>query len=173
MEFHRLYLLDANTLITSEGLYYPQFMLPELWDWLLHQAMSNTIKIPSEIYAEILAGKDDRLTKWLKKPEIRQHLVLPDEADPGLLAYVTYAGYAPDLNEVELAQIGRDPFLISYALMAPAERVVVTLENSKPKAQRQNRKVPDVCDSLGAQCCNVFTMLRELEFKTSWNRQVL
>jgi hypothetical protein len=65
----KLYLLDANTLITSNGVYYPQTMVPELWSWLLHQSQNGRIKMPIEIYEEILAGKEDILTGWLKKPE--------------------------------------------------------------------------------------------------------
>lgn len=171
-EDRKLYLLDANTLITSQGVYYPQTMVPELWSWLLHQGATGRIKIPFEIFEEIIAGKDDPLTMWIKKPEIRKHIVLEEDADPGLVAHVTYNGYAPDLNENELAYIGRDPFLISYALVAPHERCVVSLEASKPSTKRQNRRVPDVCKELGAQCCDVFGMMRSLSFHTGWQKAV-
>ena len=166
----KLYLLGANTLITSHGVYYPQTMVPELWAWLLHQSQNGRIKMPIEIYEEILAGKEDILTGWLKKPEVKNNLVLQEGVNPGAVAHVTYNGYAADLNENELAYIGRDPFLISYALSNPADRCVVSLETSKPSAQRQNRKVPDVCKALGAQCCDVFSMMRALDFKTGWDK---
>jgi hypothetical protein len=144
-------------------------MVPELWSWLLHQSQNGRIKMPIEIYEEVLAGKEDTLTEWLKKPEIKESLLLKENADPAGVAHVTFNGYAVDLNENELATIGRDPFLISYALASP-ERCVVSLETSKPSAQRQNRKVPDVCKALGAQCCDVFSMMRALSFKTGWDK---
>ena len=40
--------------------------------------------------------------------------------------------YAPDLDDSEVEQIGRDPFLISYGLVDTASRVVVSNEVSKP-----------------------------------------
>lgn len=162
-------MLDANTLITSQGLYYPQAMAPELWSWLLHQGRSGRVKMPIEIYEEVIAGKDDPLTKWIKHPEVRAHIVLDEQANPGKVADVTYNGYAPDLNENELASIGRDPFLISYALATP-DRCVVSLEVSRPSTKRQNRRVPDVCKDLGANCCDVFGMMRALGFHTGWQR---
>jgi len=167
-EDRKIYLLDANTLITSQGVYYPQSMVPELWEWLLHQAQVGRVKMPIEIYEEIVAGKEDPLTQWIAKPDVKKHLILKEDADPSLVSYATFSGYAPDLNENELAYIGRDPFLISYALSAPKERCVVSLEASKPSTKRQNRRVPDVCKTLGAQCCDVFAMMRALEFHTSW-----
>jgi hypothetical protein len=163
-------LLDANTLITSHRVYYPQTMVPELWSWIHHQSKNGRVKMPIEIYEEVLAGKEDTLTAWLKKPEVKEHLILNEESNPSAIAHVTYNGYATDLNENELAYIGRDPFLISYALSNTAGRCIVSLETSKPSAKRQNRKVPDVCASLGAQCCNVFGMMRDLGFRTDWEK---
>ena len=167
----KLFLLDANSLITSQSLYYPQEMIPELWEWMLNKAHAGLIKIPLEIYDEVLAGKDDRLTIWLKKPNIKDQLVLAEAPNADLVAQVTYEGYAQDLNDIELAQIGRDPFLIAYGLIDPAKRCVVSFETSKPSTKRQNRKVPDVCDGFGVECCTVFQMLRRLGFKTAWNKQ--
>lgn len=166
----KLFLLDANSLITSQSLYYPQEMIPELWEWMINKAHAGLIKIPLEIYGEVLAGKDDPLTRWLKTPNIKDHLVLAEAPNADLVARVTYEGYAPDLNDIELAQIGRDPFLISYGLVDPANRCVVSLETPKPSAKRQNRKVPDVCNGLGVECCTVFQMLRHLGFKTGWRK---
>jgi hypothetical protein len=46
----------------------------------------------------------------------------------------------------------------------------VTIETSRPKAQRQNRKVPDVCRDLGVQSCGPFQLNRDLGFSTRWTR---
>lgn len=167
-----LYLLDANTLITSQHVYYPNEMVPELWTWLLYQAMNNRIKMPAEIYEEVLVGKDDLLTSWLKKPEVKNAILLDEQVDPHLVQYVVETGYAPDLDENEIAAIGMDPFLISYALAQQGARCVVSLEASKPSAQRKNRRVPDVCKDLGSECCNMFVLLRKLGFHTGWERAV-
>jgi len=52
--------------------------------------------------------------------------------DIPLVSKVTDEGYAPDLTDDEVEKIGRDPFLIAYALAAVGERCIVTTEVSKP-----------------------------------------
>ncbi|WP_408672942.1 DUF4411 family protein [Xenorhabdus koppenhoeferi] len=81
-------------------------------------------------------------------------------------------GYAPDLTDVDLDKLGKDPFLISYALADPSNRIVVSNEQPSPKKQRANRKIPDVCGYFDVRCCNVYTMIRELDFSTSWKSKV-
>ncbi|WP_311740035.1 DUF4411 family protein [Bradyrhizobium sp. CB1015] len=64
------------------------------------------------------------------------------------------------MTDDEILQIGRDPFLIAYALASPAERCVVTTEVSSLRKQRQNRRIPDVCSTMGVSCCHTFAMTR-------------
>ena len=141
-----LYLLDANVLITANSTYYPLDQIPEFWSWVHHQATSNRIKIPREIMEEIKAGRqdDDPLLDWICTPEIEAALLLDEAVDAVLVQRVVATGYAPDLHDDEVEKIGRDPFLIAYALADSANRVVVTTEVSRPSTQRANRKVPDV-----------------------------
>lgn len=75
---------------------------------------------------------------------------------------------ANDLTDEEVLKIGHDPFLIAYALVDAANRRVVTTEASKPSATRANRRVPDVCRDLGITSCNMFKLIRELDFSTNW-----
>jgi hypothetical protein len=159
-----LYLLDANVLIDANRDYYPLGRVPEFWDWLVDRAGKQQVKIPLEVYEEILAGKDDDLTRWLK--DNRDALLLDENVDESLVARVTELGYAPDLSDEEVERIGRDPFLIAYALSDPAQRTVVTTEVSKPKKQRANRHIPDVCDDLGVPCCNTYQFIDVLDFTT-------
>lgn len=169
-----LYLIDANVLITAHNLYYPVNGVPEFWSWLSFRAAAGDIKMPLEVYEEVKDGGTDEerdlLFGWICEEENRTALILNEEVDPNLVARVVDIGYAPDLNDQEIEQIGRDPFLIAYALTAPAERCVVTTETSAPRKQRQNRRIPDVCGSLGISCCDTFTMLRALGFTTGWHR---
>ena len=37
-----------------------------------------------------------------------------------------------------------------------------------PAKKRQNRRIPDVCETFGVSCCNPFKVTRELGFKTGW-----
>ena len=160
-----LYLLDANVLIDANRDYYPLGRVPEFWDWLVDRATKQRVKIPLEMYEEILAGKDDALTRWLK--DNRNALVLDETVNEFLVAEVTESGYAPDLSDEEVERVGRDPFLIAYALGNPAQRTVVTTEASKPKKQRANRHIPDVCDALQVLHCNTYQFIEALDFTTA------
>jgi Domain of unknown function (DUF4411) len=165
-----LYLLDANVLITANSTYYPLDQIPEFWSWLHHQATSNRIKIPREIMEEIKAGRkdDDPLLDWICTAEIEAALLLGEAVDVALVQHVVSTGYAPDLSDDEVEKIGRDPFLIAYALADSANRTVVTTEVSRPSAQRHNRKVPDVCQTVGAISCGPFALNKALGFRTGW-----
>ena len=165
-----LYLLDANVLITACNTYYAIDQVPEFWDWLQHQANAGRIKIPLEIIEELKGGReDDPLFRWIQNKETEQALLLEEDVDLTLVQNVVNNGYANDLTDDEVEQIGRDPFLIAYA-MAGGERTVVTTEVSKPSKTRHKRKVPDVCASLTVPCEAPFAVYRSLNFHTGWNR---
>ena len=161
-------MLHANVLITANRDYYPLGRVPEFWDWLLDCANLHQVKSPMEMYEEILAGKDDGLTRWLK--DNRDAVLLDENAEATLVARVTEQGYARDLSEEEIERVGRDPFLIAYALRDRARRTVVTTEVSRPKKQRANRHIPDVCDALGVLHCNTYDLIRALDFSTQGRR---
>lgn len=164
-----IYLLDSSVLITANNLYYPLDRVPEFWGWLRHNGEQGNIKIPLETYEEIKEGRDsDLLFAWIKEADTKRDLLLTEQVDPTLVDSVITQGYAADLTDIEIEQIGRDPFLIAYALADVGVRCVVTTEVSKPTKQRQNRRVPDVCGSLGVSCCDTFSLLRALNFNTSW-----
>lgn len=164
-----LHLLDANVLITANRLYYPLQRVPEFWDWLVHNGAAAQIKMPLEMTEEVTDGTDD-LAEWLSNKDNLHALLLDEDTDIGLVQRVVDEGYAPDLSDVEIEKIGRDPFLIAAALRSPADRVVVTTEVPKPAAQRANRKIPDICDSFGIRWMDSFGLIRALNFSTSWRR---
>jgi Domain of unknown function (DUF4411) len=170
-----LYLLDANVLIAANNLYYAVDGVPEYWEWLAHMGNQGHVKMPFEIFEEVKDGpKDsekDLLFAWLQEDANKKALLLDEEVDLSLVQKVIAEGYAPDLTDDEVEQIGRDPFLIAYALVAKG-RCVVTVETSAPKKQRQNRKVPDVCKVVGTNCCNPFEFNRALGFRTQWKKDI-
>lgn len=164
-----LYLLDANVLIDAQRDYYPIDRVPQFWEWLVNVSDHGQVKIPIEIFEEVKDGKD-ALADWMRESNNKNALMLDEDVDVNLLQRTINEGYAPDLTDVESIKIGRDPFLIAYALAAPDQRVIVTTENSKPKQQRANRHLPDVCQTMGIKCINSFELLRRLDFRTSWNK---
>lgn len=169
-----LYLLDANVLITAHTLYYPVDGVPEFWSWLAYKGETGELKIPLENFEEVKDGSTDQekdlLYAWIKSEGIEESILFDEDVDSDLVAAVIEQGYANDLTEDEVIQVGRDPFLIAYALAAPGNRCVVTTEVSKPSRIRQNRHIPDVCSTMGVQCCNTFAMMKALGFRTDWKR---
>ncbi len=164
-----IYLLDANVLIDANRDYYPIDRVPEFWDWLANCGTNGHVKIPIEFYEEIKSGNDN-LAEWIKQDEIKEALLLDEEAEVTVVADVINNGYAPDLTDDEVEKIGRDPFLVAYALHQSEERCVVTTEVSKPSRQRANRHLPDVCRGFGITTCNTFAFIRALNFSTSWDK---
>ena len=168
-----MYLLDANTLIDAKRDYFQFRRVPEFWTWLVYQGEIGNIKIPVETYEEFKEakgqdGRRDELAEWAADNSVKEALLFDEEADPDLVSKVTYEGYGQDTTDDELATIGRDPFLISYALTDIENRTVVSTEVSKPSRKRANRQVPDVCSDFGIRCVNNFQLLNELDFTTGW-----
>ncbi len=163
-----LYLLDADTVIRADSTFYPLRRFAIFWQWLCHNGSAGILKIPMEQFEEIVAGTGE-LVDWLNEQENKKALLFHEESDPGLVAAVTARGYAADLNESELATVGRDPFLIAHAFAASSERCVVSFETSAPSKLRANRKVPDVCVTLGVRCVTLFDLIKELDFTTDWH----
>lgn len=166
-----IYILDANVLITANNQYYPVSAVPEFWEWLSFQGASGNIKMPLETYEEVRDGGTDEerdlLFAWVQDAANRESILLDEDVDPVLVRRVLDQ-YATDLSDEEVEVIGRDPFLIAYALSAAIDRCVVTTEASSTRKRRQNRRIPDVCADLGVNCCDTFTMLRTLGFSTRW-----
>ena len=162
-----IYLLDADTLIRADSTFYPLKRFPVFWHWLRFNGNAGNVKVPLEQYEEVIAGKGE-LVDWLKEEENREALLFTEEVDPDLVAKVTAEGYAPDLDEAEQETVGRDPFLIAYAVVAAAERCVVSFEISAPSKKRANRKVPDVCANFGVKCVTLFELIKILDFSTDW-----
>ena len=167
-----LYLLDANLLIDANRDYYPIERVPEFWGWLVEMGELGRVKIPIEIYEEIILpppSRADVLVDWLKNH--REALLLEEQVRVDLAAHVTERGYAADLTDDEIEKIGRDPFLIAYALADVQNRCVVTNERPRPGRTRANRHLPDVSREFNVVCINTFDMIRELDFSTDWKRR--
>src|ERR1035437_1450714 len=113
-----VYLLDANILITANSSYYPIDQVPEFWSWIQYQGVSGLVKIPLEIMEEVRAGRQDNdpLIDWISEAENADALTFDGIVDVDLVQRVVSEGYANDLTDDEVEKLGRDPFLIAYAL---------------------------------------------------------
>ena len=160
-----LYLLDANVLIRAHHDHYPIDRVPQFWQWLISEGTNGHAKIPFEIYDEISEG-NDQLAKWISQVNVKNALILDEEVNRNILNMVLNKAYASDLSDTELDEVGRDPFLITYAQMQH-DRCVVTREVSSTKKIRGRRKIPDACDILNIRCVNDFGFYRERNFRTA------
>jgi hypothetical protein len=156
-----VYLLDANVLIRAHEDYYGLEQVPQFWQWLLDRGGAGDVKIPFEIHDEIAVGNGP-LPTWIRQEHVKAALILDEEPQRDLLDQVMKQ-YAPYVDS-DLEKMGRDPILIAYAL-AGAGRIIVTKEVSKPSKKGPNRKIPDVCNSLGIKPMKDFDFFRALGFK--------
>ena len=159
-----VYLLDANVLIAAANGLFQLDRVPQFWSWLEDMGHQGRVAVPVEIWEEFKDG-NDLLAAWARSGDMKDALLLVEEADPGLVGEVVSVGYAADLSDTEIAEVGRDPFLIAYAYSRPDERVVVTGEVSRPGRQRGRRKVPDVCSDLGVECMDLVGLINTLDFR--------
>lgn len=158
-----LYLLDANVLIRAHHDYYPLDRVKGFWTWICDQAKEGSIKMPSEIHDEVVGGTDE-LAKWIGRAQVKNVLLLNEEVDRQVFQRVLDHGYGRDLTEDEIDEVGRDPFLVAYAMMGDS-RAVVTKEVSRPSRFRGRTKLPDACNRLGVPWITDFALYRELDFR--------
>jgi hypothetical protein len=90
-----LHLVDENVLIRAHADYYPIDRIKPFWDWLLAVAEADRVKTPREIYDEV-ASSPDHLGQWLRRPEVRKAIILPEATSGATVAAVISKGYAPD-----------------------------------------------------------------------------
>lgn len=98
-------------------------------------------------------------------------MVFPEASSTATVRRVAETGYGPDLSDEEYEQIGADLFLVAYAATDTQNRCVVTMETSKRRSRRKERRVPDVRADLGVPCCDTFQLIRRLNFRTDSSRR--
>lgn len=126
-----IYLLDANTLIDAKRDYFEFERVPEFWEWLQHHGSMGNVKIPVEIYEEFEEAKNaegdrDSLAEWASDEDVKKALLLDEEIDRKIVSRVISNGYCQNPTDQEIEKMGRDPFLIAYALQDVRGRVVAT-----------------------------------------------
>jgi hypothetical protein len=163
-----MHLLDANVLIRADADFYPLDRIPQFWNWLIEKGADGKVKIPSEIHDEIAVGTG-ALAEWVTDSDVKAALLLDEAPNPTLVQQALDNGYQAqhaNFNDGELMKIGRDAFLVAYAL-ADDGRVIVTREVSKRTKRLGARKLPDACDDCGVSWTTDYEMYRLLDFNLS------
>ncbi|GHU54419.1 hypothetical protein AGMMS49975_14810 [Clostridia bacterium] len=136
---------------------------------MLHNKIkSGEIIIIDKVYNEISAGDDD-LSDWMKTQKGKQistmdAVVISEYSN--LVNYVqTCKSYNDKARKEWAGNYIADPWIVAFAKVH--NLVVVTLET--PDKLRKGEisgkvKIPNMCDYLGIECCDLLTMMREFDF---------
>jgi len=144
-----VYLLDTNIFVESRK-NLPMDVWTTFWSKLSELAMSGQVVSSVKVKEEISEGYDD-LLDWLTS-HVPDGFFLPVDGE-ALQAYSSLQNWAAGVD------YKADAFIIATALSKGM--TLVTFEKSEP--QRKNRvKIPDACVAVGAECCDLNTMLRTI-----------
>lgn len=162
----RLFLLDANVLMTAARLYYAFDIVPTFWSSLNSKAGTGNLRSIDRVQDEINRG-DDELVTWANAAFL-DYFVKTDTQDV-LQAYARIIGWSQEQHHYSSALLQSfarfehaDPWLVAYAITHNA--VVVTLELPNP-ATRKKIPLPLVCEAFGVSWLNTFDMLRESQIR--------
>lgn len=154
-----VYLLDTNIFVESRK-NLPMDVWTTFWSKLSELAMSGEVISSVKVKDEISEGYDE-LLDWLNS-HVPESFFMPVDRET-LQAYSSLQNWAAGSNYTDAAkdEFAReaDAFIIATALSKGM--TVVTFEKSEP--QRRNKvKIPDACVAVGAEYCDLNTMLRAI-----------
>jgi hypothetical protein len=159
------YIIDANTFMEAARGYYAFDIAQPFWDALPDFARRKRIISLDKVLDEINRG-DDELKRWANS-EFNTYFADSQTSDV-VQAYADLVNWA-DQHPTYL-QMAKDEFMeddnadawiIAYA--KARDCTVVTDELSNPHSKKRII-IPDVCIAFGVPYCDVFTMLRALNF---------
>lgn len=165
-----IYLLDENVFINSSRDIYAPERFPEVWKWLDHWVDAGRIRTLERITTKLKQKPtknkpEDDLSLRIRVLERRLWI---DDPDEGKVRRVLRDGYGVISIEDLARGDPNDAFLIAAALVAPGDRVVVTMEDPHRRARSgPKRRIPHVCGLLGVRCVTPWKLLRALDFRTS------
>lgn len=145
-----IYLLDTNILLLAHYHYYPLDRILGFWRWLLDEGRRGIIKVPQEVFLELLA-KHDPVSAWTDKPVVKHNLVLNELADDDCLDLVNRHGYQNVAKRSQLTITARTPrrVRVDPAIVAKALELgnasVVTNEKQRSGRKLRPRSLPRVC----------------------------
>lgn len=166
-----IYLLDVDTLLSSDRAAYPIAQFQPLWDWIIFQAEHGNIKIIEAQYEEAVSGinnKDVEILSWLK--ENKSKLVVESEVDIKNIQDVISKGYSSDLDDSQIEKIGSDPLLIAEGLNMHG--TIVSIEVSSPMKTGHDSRIPDVCKKLKVPCLNMYQLIKNMNFNCDWEKNI-
>jgi hypothetical protein len=166
MNPNRVYLLDANVLMTAARLYYAFDLLPNFWSVLDSQAQNGSVCSIDRVHEEINRGNDE-LVSWVNGTFL--DYFYKTDTPAVVQAYTDIIRWSQEQRQYKQAVLDAfagydhgDPWLVAYAKAHQA--VVVTLESANP-ATKKKIPLPIVCEAFGVPWTNTFDMLRESKIR--------
>jgi len=162
------YLIDSNSIIAPYKTFYPFDFAERFWIQLRNNIESGQIIILDVVREELRKGGDS-LTDWIN--EIDEELILPHNNMQIIDKYreiINYINASPYYSDKALADWSQDsvadPWLIAAGCVYGYE--IVTFESLSGGLNSfypsKNPQIPDVAAHFGAQCCNLYSMMRIL-----------
>lgn len=162
----RVFLLDANVLMTAARFYYAFDLLPGFWSVLNSQAQNGSVCSIERVHEEINRGNDE-LVSWVNSTFL--DYCFRTDTPAVVQAYADIIRWSQGQRQYKQAILDAfarydhaDPWLVAYAKANPS--VVVTLESANP-ATRKKIPLPIVCEAFGVPWVNTFDMLRESQIR--------
>ncbi len=145
------------------------FFGTKFWDFLLEYAQNSTVASIDKVFDEINKGNDD-LKEWANT-KFKKYF-LNTENEQVFLKYAELMQWAEKQNnhynrnaiDDFMKVDNADPWLIAFALIDKSNYTIVTFE--KPNPTRKNKiQIPNVCQEFGVECCDLYDMLKNLNFR--------
>lgn len=159
------YVVDSNFFIEAHRATYPLDVAHSFWNKVKQLADEQKIisvdKVKKEIY-----DHEDALKLWCvaNLPEgffKDTTIILTEYARVATWANSRNGHYMPNALAEFLHADEADAYLVAYSLADTINRVLVTQEISNPN-QKNKIKIPEPCNALGVQYCNIIEMFRRL-----------
>ncbi len=154
------YLFDTNIFIASKNLL-PSDVWPTFWQRIAELIRDRKIYSSIKVKEEIEKGKDE-LTIWMKNNSSDDFYI---ELDQDIMQkYIATQNWATNSKKFKPTALQTfadvaDAYIVATA--SAKDMTLVTYEKSNPMSTKRVM-IPDACQALNVQCCDLNKALREL-----------
>lgn len=162
-----IYLIDSNTFMTAARTFYSFDFGDTFWNFLVDKASQNLIKSIDKVWDEIKDG-EDKLKQWAQE-QFSKHF-LSTQSNQVFKSYKelvqwaeTQQQYSRNAKNEFMKEKNADAWLIAFARQSN-DYCIVTFEKLNPNIQRKI-PIPNVCNAFNIQFCDLYEMLKKLNFQ--------
>lgn len=156
------YLLDSNTLITSEN-FIPMDLFPSFWSEM-GKLLESGVAVLHQTVLDELARKQDPLVGWIGSLSNVMPLSPGNKTLQRYIDVCSWAdgqSYAPTALRAFKTQARADAWLCAEAWASDMTLVTYEIHSNSPNKV----KIPDVCSGLGIKWMNGFDFMRAQGFR--------